>query len=107
MKSGSGDAGNLKIRMLFDGTHGVPLNQNIRVRDPERSPAAPDVKRVLRQRAKQPGRKFGFKVDVKDAHRLIPVSPRDWHVQACRHTCSGDVFVNTTGTFGVTSAASW
>ena len=107
VKSGSQDTGDLKIRMLFDGTHGVPVNQNIRVRDQDRSPAAPDVKRVLRQLAKQQGRKFGFKVDVKDAHRLIPVSPLDWHLLACRGTCSGDVYVNTTGTFGVASAAYW
>ena len=93
--------------MLFDGTHGVPVNQNIWVRDQDRSPAAPDVKRVLRQLAKRQGRKFGFKVDVKDAHRLIPVSPLDWHLLAWRSTCSGDVYVNTTGTFGVASAAYW
>ena len=29
VKSGSRDTGDLKIRMLFDGTHGVPLIQNI------------------------------------------------------------------------------
>ena len=104
VKSGSQDADDLNIRMLFDGTHGVPVNQNIRVRDQDRSPAAPDVKRVLRQLAKQPGRKFGFKVDVRDAHRLIPVSPQDWHLLACWGTCSGDVFVSTTG---IASAAYW
>ena len=98
VKSGSRDAGDLKIRLLFDGTHGVSVTRTS-VRDQDRSPAAPDVKRVLQQLATQPGRKFGFKVDVKDAHRLVPVSPQDWHLLACRGTCSGDVFVNTTGTF--------
>ena len=36
-------------------------------RDQDRSPAAPDVKRVIRQLADHVGPKFGFKVDVKDA----------------------------------------
>ena len=40
-------------------------------------PAAPDAKRVLRQLATQHGRKFGFRVGVKDAQRLIPVSHQE------------------------------
>ena len=95
------------MRLLFDGTHGVPVNSSIRVRDQDKGPAAPDVKCVLRQLASQPGRKFGFKVDVKDAHRLIPVSPEDWHLLACRSERGSHVYVNTTGTFGVASAAYW
>ena len=38
VKSGSRDTGDLKIQMLFDGTHGVPVNQNIQVRDQDCSP---------------------------------------------------------------------
>ena len=106
-KSGAKESGDLVVRLLFDGTHGVPVNSSIRVRDQDKGPAAPDVKRVLRQLASQPGRKFGFKVDVKDAHRLIPISPEDWHLLACRSERSKHVYVNTTGTFGVASAAYW
>ena len=84
VKSGAKDTGDLKIRLLFDGTHGVPVNKNIRVRDQDRAPAAPDLKRVLRELASQAGAKFGFKVDVTDAHRLIPIKPCDWHLLACR-----------------------
>ena len=107
MNSGAGTQVDLKIRMLFNGTHAVPVNQNIRVRNQDRSPAAPDVKRVLWQLANQPGRKFGFQIDVKEAHRLIPVCPQDWHLLGCRGTCSGDVFVNTTRTFGVARDGYW
>ena len=44
---------------------------------------------------------------MKDAHRLIPVDERDWHLLGCRSMEGGPVFVNTTGTFGVSSAAYW
>ena len=98
-KNGAKESGDLVVRLLFDGTHGVPVNSSIRVRDQDKGLAAPDVKCVLRQFASQPGRKFGFKVDVTDAHRLIPVCPEDWHLLACRCERSGHVYVNTTGTF--------
>ena len=101
------DTEDLKIRLLFDGTHGVPVNKNIRVRDQDRAPAAPDLKRVLRELASQAGPKFGFKVDVTDAHRLTPIKPCDWHLLACRSEKGKNVYVNTSGTFGVASAACW
>ena len=85
----------------------VPANSSIRVRDQDKGPAAPDVQLVLRQLASKLGRKFGFKVDVKDAHRLIPTSPEDWHLLACRSERGKHVYVNMTGTFGVASAAYW
>ena len=107
VKSGTKEAGDLTIRLLFDGTHGVPINKGIRVRDQDRGPAAPDIKRVLIQQASQSGPKFGFKLDVKDAHRLIPIKPCDWHLLACRSEKSKNVYVNTSGTFGVASAAYW
>ena len=56
--------------------------------------------------ASQEGR-FGFKVHVKEAHRLIPISPEDWHLLACWSERGKFVYVNTTGTFGVASAAYW
>ena len=95
------------VRVLFDGTHGVSVNSRIRVRDQVRTPAAPDVKRYLRQISQQTAPPLGFKIDVKDAHRLIPVDERDWHLLGCRSREGGPVFINTTGTFGVSSAAYW
>ena len=44
---------------------------------------------------------------MKDAHRLIPISPQDWHLLACRSEKTKQVYVNMTGTFGVASAACW
>ena len=52
------------MRLLFGATHGIPVNAGLRVRDQDRSPAAPDLRRVLRQLANNSGPMFGFKVDV-------------------------------------------
>ena len=57
--------------------------------------------------ARNQARKEVLKVDVKDAHRLIPISLEDWHLLACRSERDKYVHVNTTGTFGAASAACW
>ena len=49
------------VRVLFDGTHGVSINSRIRVKDQVRTPAAPDVKRYLREISKQTVPPLGFK----------------------------------------------
>ena len=41
----------------------------------------------------------------KEAHRQIPVDPRDWHLLGCQLERGADVFINTVGTFGITSAS--
>ena len=107
VKSGAKKSGDLVVRLLFDGTHGGPVNSSIKVRDQDKGPAAPDVKRVLRQLASQLESQFGFRLDVKDAHWLIPISPDDWHLLACRSEKGKHVYMNTTGTLGVASAAYW
>ena len=53
VKNGAKETEDLTVRWLFDGTHGVPVNAVIRVRDQDRSPAAP----VLRQLANNSGPK--------------------------------------------------
>ena len=97
VKRGAKETRDLTVRMLFDGTHGVPINSGIRARDQDRSPAAPDLKRVLRCLASQSGPMFGFKVDVKDAHRFIPIRSCDWHLLSCWCEKSKDVHVSKTG----------
>ena len=83
VKNGAKETEDLTVRLFFDGTH-VPVNAGIRVRDQDRSPTAPDIKRVLRQLADHAGPKFGIKVGVKDAHLLDPIKPCDCHLLACR-----------------------
>ena len=105
VKDGEGE--NLRIRLLYDGSHGVPVNDNIRVRDRDQMPAAPDIKRVLRQVHAEGGVPVGVKLDIKGAHRLIPIAPCDWHLLGCRSHEGRSIFINRTGTFGVASAACW
>ena len=42
---------------------------------------------------------------VKEAHRQIPIDPRDWHMFGCQLERGADVFINTVGTLGITSAS--
>ena len=96
MKSGSLDAGDLKIRLLFDGTHGVPVNQNTRVRDQDRSSAAPGGQAS----PATAGHPAWARVRVQgrcqeDAHRLIPVNPQDWHLLAFHAARAAEVCSST------------
>ena len=49
-------------------------------------------------------RTFALTADVKEAHRQVPIHPRDWHLLGCRVEAGADVYINTVGTFGVASA---
>lgn len=45
--------------------------------------------------------------DIKAAHRLVPIHPQDWGLQACRLEEEEEIYLNARGTFGVASAAFW
>ena len=70
-------------------------------------PIASDLKRSMREKAKRGERTFALTADVKEAHRQIPVAPRDWHLLGCQVQPGGNVYVNKVGTFGVASASYW
>ena len=95
----------LTARVLFDGTHGLKLNTRTRIRDQERAPISSDLKRAMREKARQGISTFALTADVSEAHRQIPVHPQDWHLLGCQVTPGADVYVNTVGTFGVSSAS--
>ena len=40
---------------------------------------------------------------VAEAHRQIPIHPRDWHLRCCQIEVGGDLYVNKVGTFRVAS----
>ena len=50
---------------------------------------------------------FLFAFDIKSAHRLVPVQQQDWGLQAFKLDSDEEVFCNSRGTFGVTSASFW
>jgi len=105
------EAGSGKFRIIFDGTHGVHVNHQIRVRDRVRFPTVRDLAAVLSELHEEGGTHFGLTVDVAKAHRRVPVREEDWGVQACQieadRSPDAEVWLNTVGTFGVASAAYW
>ena len=97
--------GEVTARVLHDGTNGLSVNTRTRLRDQERSPISSDIKRAMREKASRGLSTFELTADVKEAHRQIPIDPRDWHLLGCQVERGADVFVNTVGTFGITSAS--
>eukprot|EP00971_Amphidinium_carterae_P346332 6487712-Amphidinium_carterae.2 len=103
-----------KYRTLFDATHHVHVNHHIKVLDQELFPDARDVRcAVQAAHSERPDRVapwLALVIDGKSAHRQIPVAEADWGLQAFRlhpPNAQGEqtVYLNTVGTFGVTSAS--
>ena len=90
--------GVVTARVLFDGTHGISVNQ-------KRSPIEADIQRILREKSRAGLRTFALTADVAEAHRQVPIDRRDWHLLGSQVRPGGTVFVNTVGTFGVASAS--
>ena len=107
LEKGVGSDGVMEIRIIHDGTHKVPVNDKIRVRDGGIFPTAPDLKLALREQAATGRPHFGLTADIEEAHRMIAVDPVDWPLQACQARPGGEVFLNTCGTYGIASAAYW
>jgi len=99
--------GSKVVRVLFDGTRGIPLNTHIRVRDQEIPPGPLDLKRVLRAQGEAGAPAFGLVADVSEAHRAIAIVPEDWHRLGCRARSGGPLYFHHRGTFGVSSASYW
>ena len=95
-------SGVVTARVLFDGTNGIYVN---RTRDQERSPIAADLKRLIREKSQRGRRTFALTADVAEAHRQVPINPRNWHLLGCQVESGGAVYVHTVGTFGVASAS--
>ena len=97
--------GTVTARVLFDGTHGISVNKRTRIRDQERAPVAADLKRSMREKAREGLTTFALTADVSEAHRQVPIDERDWHLLGCQVAEGQEVYVNTVGTFGVASAS--
>ena len=63
--------------VLFDGTNGHFVNTSTHLSDQERAPVAPDLKRLMREKARRGQVTFGLTADVREAHRQISVHPDD------------------------------
>ena len=73
-----------KIRVVHDATHGVALNNRIKVRDQVRYPGAGEIKCILEERRARGQKGFAILADASKAHRRVLVHPRDWGLLGCR-----------------------
>ena len=109
-----------KNRVIHDATNLVGVNQEIKIPDLEQYPTPADVAASMLQDGAEssgpPVRYMAIKTDGSKAHRRIPVDPRDWGLMACaidpmpvEGTRLDDwvIYVNTVGTYGVSSASWW
>ena len=91
-----------KVRIVHDGTHGVGVNNRIKVRDQVKSPTAGEIRSLMREKHGQRRgvKQFLLMDDVSKAHRRVKVREQDWGCQACR-LHPGKVWVSCVGTYGI------
>jgi hypothetical protein len=108
-----------KIRVLHDGTHRTMANNRIKIRDQLRMPTIREKRTLLQEKKRKGNISMALLCDVSKAHRRVKIRREDWGFQACSlvyENCKDDdegeflldtVWVNTVGTFGMSSAAYW
>eukprot|EP00438_Fugacium_kawagutii_P018198 Skav226142 [mRNA] locus=scaffold1047:606146:609121:- [translate_table: standard] len=96
-------------RVVHDGTHGVQLNNVIRVLDKMDNPGPREMACIMDTSIAADERVvFAVNADISKAHRRVRVRREDWGVQAARTSKRSDtIWLNKVGTFGVASAAFW
>ena len=96
------------VRPLHDATHSVKVNHAILYRDQIQCPGPAEIAAVVRIAVESGEAPFCLSADIKAAHRLVKIRESDWGFMCCRADSSSDViWVNKTGTFGVSSAPYW
>ena len=96
------------VRPLHDGTHSVQVNNAIVYRDQIQCPGPPEVAAAVRETLETREAPFAISADIRAAHRLVKIRPSDWGFLACRaDSDSQTVWINTCGTFGISSAPYW
>ena len=99
---------NGEIRPLFDGTHGIRLNNTIVIEDRLEVPGPPEVVEMVARARETREASFAISADISQAHRRVKIRRKDWPLLACKSSSSSKVvWMNKVGTFGVSSAAIW
>ena len=93
------------VRPLHDGTHGIGLNNKIVVPDRLEVPGPAEIKEAVALAQESREAVFGISADISQAHRRVRVRKCDWGRLGCKS--SRVLWLNTVGTFGVSSAAYW
>ncbi len=102
------DPGWSDVRVVHDGTHGIQVNTRIDQPNRMEFPQFDDLQAMFKAfQQHQPDQKMLMAFDIKAAHRLVPIQPEDWGLQAFKLEEEGSIWCNTRGTFGVTTASFW
>ncbi|CAE7937949.1 FCPC [Symbiodinium necroappetens] len=93
-------------RPLHDGTHGVRVNNGIRMLNQQANPGPREVVHLVRSAKQSQEATFCLTGDVTAAHRLFLVRESDWPLLCCRlRDDSPVIWYNKVGTFGISSSA--
>ena len=96
------------VRPLHDATHSVMVNHSIVYQDKIDCPGPAEISSIVREATETGEAVFCVSADIKAAHRLVKIRKSDWGYLCCRADSeSTTVWVNHTGTFGVSSAPYW
>ena len=96
------------VRPLHDATHSVRVNHAIQYRDQLQCPGPAEVAALVREAVESREAPFCVSADIRAAHRLVKIRKEDWPYICCRaDSLSETVWINKTGTFGVSSAPYW
>ena len=109
------DEGGDKYRLIHDGTHLILVNNRIRPRELVSSPIIQDIATEMSEIQDTVSSHIALVWDFKSAHRIVAVNKADWGLQACSleigsktaPEVTGEVLLNTVGTFGISSAGYW
>ena len=96
------------VRPLHDGTHHVQVNNCIKSDNQLQYPGPGDAAALVEVARASKEACFAMLADISSAHRLVKIRRQDWPLLCCRaHSASPVIWVNTVGTFGISSAAEW
>lgn len=95
------------VRVIFDGTHSVHVNNEIVLWDRLEFPSPSELAHVMEHSQSQEyGVVLSIAADIMKAHRRFLHAPEDHGYLGCRADSNSDtVWINRVGTFGVACAA--
>ena len=95
------------VRVLFDGTHSVQVNNEIGMSDRLEFPAPPELAHIMEHcQVHGYGVVLSIAADIMKAHRRFLHSEEDHGLLGCRaDSSSSTVWINRVGPFGVACAA--
>ena len=99
------DKGDGTVRVIFDGTHFVQVNNHIVIQDALEFPG-PDALTTAMEETKESNHHLMIclAADIEKAHRRFLHKQEDLGYLGCRAGETGPVWVNRVGTFGVATA---